>query len=165
MKRFILSLILLAITQLALQESFAQSQSFQTFKNKFAGEDDVHCFKVSGFIVRSVLGMAGEHEAKEAVRGIHRVRLAVVPRDAFNAQKVSVNGFRRILHEDNFDEMMSFRENGDHVTVYSNSPRHDDEQCYLMLVESDEEVVLIEVLGNVNETYFKNLVKIQSQRT
>ncbi|MGC3943900.1 MAG: DUF4252 domain-containing protein [Chryseolinea sp.] len=164
MKRFIIPFILLAFT-LTYQESVAQSQSFQTFKNKFAGEEDVHCFNVSGFVVRSVLGMAGEHEAKEAVRGIHKVRLAVVPRDAFEAQNVSVKGFRRILHQDNFDEMMSFRENGDAVTVFSNSPSHHNDQCYMMLVESDDEIVLIEILGHVNEAYFKNLVKVQSQRT
>jgi hypothetical protein len=165
MKRFILPFVLLVICQLVIQENHAQSQSFQTFKNKFAGEEDVHCFNVSGFVVRSVLRIAGEHEAKEAVRGIHKIRLAVVPRDAFDSQNVTVKGFRRVIREDNFDEMMSFRENGDEVTVYSNSPTHRGDQCYMMLVESNDEIVLIEILGYVNEAYFKNLVKVQAQRT
>ena len=165
MKKLIPSLVLLAIIQIAYQPVAAQSASFSTFKHKFDGEEDVHCFKVSGFVVRSVLAMAGEPEAKEAVRGIHQVRLAVVPRGAFAAQQVTVAGFRRILQNESFDEMMSFRESGDHVTVYRNSPTHRDEQCYMMLVEADDEVVLIEITGHVDETYFKDLLKLQSQRS
>ena len=151
--------------QVVCQSAHAQSESFQTFWRKFDGDDDAHYFKVSGFVVRSVLAMAGEPEAKEAVRGIHKVRLAVVPRNAFKEQGVTVNGFRNVLRQDDFSEMMEFREDGDQVTVYSNSPSHRDDQCYMMLVESDEEVVLIEVTGYVNEAYFKNLVKLQNQKT
>lgn len=165
MKRSILLVALLTVSQLIAFESAAQSRSFQTFREKFSGEDDVHYFKVSGFIVRSLLGLAGEQEAKEAVRGIHRVRLAVVPRQAFDAQNVTVNGFRNILRQDNFAEMMNFREDGDEVTVYSNSPGRRDHQYYMMLVEADNEIVLIEISGRVNEAYFKDLIKLQSQRT
>jgi hypothetical protein len=165
MKRSLIILVLIAMIQVASHQIIAQSQSFQTFTNKFDGEENVHYFKVSGFVVRSVLAMAGEPEAKEAVRGIHKVRLAVVPREAFEAQEVTVEGFRRVLQQDSFDEMMEFREDGDQVTVYSNSPAHRSEQYYLMLVEDEEEIVLIEISGAVNETYFKDLVKLHSQRT
>lgn len=151
--------------QFASQSVAAQSDSFRTFWRKFDGEEDAHYFKVSGFIVRSVLAMAGEPEAKEATRGIHKVRLVVVPRNAFKVQGVTVEGFRRVLRQDEFSEMMDFRENGDQVTVYSNTPEHRDDQCYMMLVESDDEVVLIEISGSVNEVYFRNLVKLQNQRT
>jgi hypothetical protein len=165
MKRSLILLVLIATAQIMHQPVAAQSQSFQTFRNKFDGEDNVHYFKASGFVVRSVLAMAGEPEAKEAVRGIHKVRLAVVPREAFEAQEVTIEGFRHVLRQDSFDELMEFREDGDRVTVFSNSPAHRSEQCYLMLVEDDEEIVLIEISGVVNEAYFKNLVKLQSQRT
>jgi len=158
-------MVLIAVIQIVHHPVAAQSESFQTFRDKFDGEDDVHYFKVSGFVVRSVLTMAGEPEAKDAVRGIHKVRLAVVPRGAFEAQDVTVAGFRRVLEQDSFDEMMDFREDGDHVTVYSNSPTHRSEQCYLMLVEADDEIVLIEISGFINEAYFRNLVKLQSQKT
>lgn len=164
-KRLITSLALIAIIQVAALPVIAQSESFHTFRTKFQGEENVHYFKVSGFIVRSVLAMAGEDDARDAVRGIDRVRLAVVPRAAFEAQKVTVGGFRRVLEQESFDEMMSFREDGDHVTVFRNSPRHSDDQCYMMLVESDQEIVLIEITGSVDEIYFKNLVKLQSQRS
>ena len=165
MKRSLTILVLAAVIQVVCQPVIAQSRSFHTFTSKFDGEENVHYFKVSGFVVRSVLAMAGEPAAKEAVRGIHKVRLAVVPREAFRAQKVTVDGFRRVLHQDSFEEMMEFREDGDHVTVYSNSPAHHSEQCYMMLVEDEEEIVLIEISGAVNETYFKDLVKLHSQRT
>jgi len=135
------------------------------FREKFAGEEDVHYFKVSGFIVRSVLAIAGEPGAREATRGIHKVRLAVVPREAFKAQQVTVQGFRRVLQQDAFDELLEFRDSGDQVTVYSNSPKHRDDQAYLMLVESDDEIVLIEINGEVNEHYFKDLVKIHYKQS
>jgi hypothetical protein len=144
---------------------YAQSDSFQAFRNKFAGEEDVHSFKVSGFIVRSVLALAGEHEAREATRGISKVRLVVAPRLAFEAQRVTVDGFRRVLREDAFEELMNFREDGDKVTVYSNSASRRRDHCYMMLVEDEENIVLIEVSGYVNEGYFRNLVKLQQQRT
>lgn len=164
MKKSLILLVLMATIQVVYQPVMAQNQSFKTFRNKFDGEDNVHYFKVSGFVVRSVLAMAGEPEAKEAVRGIHKVRLAVVPRQAFESQAVTVQGFRRVLRQDSFEEMLHIREDGDHVTVYSNSPTHRSEQCYMMLVEADDEIVLIEISGVVNEAYFKNLVKLQTQR-
>ena len=163
MKRLIFLIASIAVIQVTPQAAVAQSPSFQAFKAKFAGEEDVHCFKVSGFIVRSVLTMAGEPEAREATRGIQKVRLAIVPNEAFKAQNVTVRGFRQVLVRESFDELMEFRDNGDRVTVYSNSPAHRDDQAYMMLVESDDEIVLIEINGQVNEQYFKNLVKLHYQ--
>lgn len=165
MKHTVFLLAFLAIVVAMPQTAAAQSESFQTFRAKFAGEENVHYFKVSGFIVRSVLAMAGEPDARQAVRGIHKVRLAVVPRVAFDAQQVTVKGFRRVLQQDSFSELMEFREDGSQVTVYSNSPEHRDDQCYMMLIEDDTEIVLIEIDGTVNEKYFKDLVKVHSQQS
>jgi hypothetical protein len=165
MKQLIFLFASIALLQSTPQVAAAQSPSFQAFRDKFAGEDDVHYFKLSGFIVRSVLAMAGEPEARVATRGIHKVRLAVVPRDAFKARQVTVQGFRQVLRQDAFDELLEFRDNGDQVTVYSNSPRHSDDQSYMMLVESDDEIVLIEINGKVDEHYFKDLVKLHYQQS
>lgn len=165
MKKLISALVIAALWQAVCLPLAAQSRSFQAFKSKFSGEENVHCFNVNGFLVRSVLALAGEDEAKEAIRGIHRVRLAVVPRAAFQEKNVTVAGFRRVLKDDLFEEMMDFREDGDHVTVFSNTPADRDDQCYMMLVEDEHEIVLIEVSGIVNEAYFRNLVKLQAQRT
>lgn len=165
MKRLMIPFAIAAITLVTCVPVKAQSRSFQAFRDRFNGEENVQYFKVSGFVVRSVLGMAGEHEAKEAVRNIHKVRLAVVPREAFAQQEVTVAGFRKVMRQDAFDELMEFRENGDQVTVYSNASKDRDDRCYLMLVEDDDEIVLIEITGTVNEQYFKNLVKLQSQKT
>lgn len=134
MKRNIILYVIAATSLLSYLSADAQSRSFQTFRDRFKGDHDVHCFGVNGSIVRMVLGIAGEQEAKEAVRNIHKVRMAIVPREAFLQQQVTVAGFRKVMREDAFDELMSFRENGDEVTVYSNTPAHSDDQYYLMLV-------------------------------
>jgi len=163
MRPFLPFFVLIVLAFLVATPVAGQTDSYRAFRTKFSGEEDAHFFGVSGFIVRSVLAMTGEDEAREAARGIHRVRLAVVPRDAFREQQVTVRGFRQVLQQEAFDELMSFSDNGDAVTVYSNTPRRRDDQCYMMLVEAEDEVVLIEISGQVNEQYFKNLVKLHYQ--
>lgn len=158
MKAILAILTCAALALIASPRAHAQSESFKAFKQKFAGQDNAHSFSVSGSVVRAVLALAGEREAKRAVRDVHKVRLAVVPATAFQQQGVTVNGFKRFMRKDQFDELMTFRENGDEVSVFNNSPSHPDDQLYMMLIEGKDEVVLIEISGSIDEDYVRSLV-------
>jgi len=137
----------------------AQSESFQKFRDKFGYADDVHSFRTNGFFLRTVLTMAGEDEAKHALRHIGKIRLIVVPKAAFTAEQVTVSGYKEVLRSDGYDQIMNVREDGSDVTVYERGVG-DAENRYMVLVDEKSEVVLIEVNGYVDREYLKNLFVI-----
>lgn len=134
----------------------AQSESFQKFRDKFGYADDVHSFKTNGFLLRTVLAMAGEDEAKRALRHIGKIRLIAVPKAAFAAEQVTVGGYKDVLRTDGYDQIMNVREDDADVTVYERGAR-DAQNRYMVLVEDKSEVVLIEVNGYVDREYLKSL--------
>jgi len=116
MKQIILFLLLILSTA-----SFAQSSSFQALKYKFADEDDVHSFNLSGFFCRAALRIAASDEddkVKALLKAIDHVRFIVVPKQAFAAQQVSVNGFRQYLSKDGFEQLMTIRNDGETIHLY-----------------------------------------------
>ncbi|HTE31546.1 MAG TPA: DUF4252 domain-containing protein [Chryseolinea sp.] len=160
MKKIITSAALLFVTTVI----FAQSDSFMTFKDKFYGEDEVYCISVNGFLARTVLSIVGEHEFKHAVRHIRNVRLVTVPKDAFEAKRVSVNGFKEVLKNDDFEEMVTVSERGEHVSVFiSEAP--DDFNRYMFLVDDGDSVVLIEATGYIDPEYLKSHAFLSQQKT
>ncbi len=132
--------------------AFAQSESFNTLKNKFSGEDDVHHFAVSGFFARSVLWMADEHEIFDAIKDVKVIRLIVIPRDAFKAQEVTLNGFKKVLKGDGFEELVRVKDSGDDVTLYLQSPDKKKDR-YMILVEDNNEIVAIEIKGSIDPKF------------
>jgi hypothetical protein len=133
----------------------AQSDSFQTLKEKFSGRNDVFCFGASGFLARTVLWMAGEHEFNDAVRDIHDIRLIIIPTSAFHARKVSIAGFKKVLRKDSFEELTRVRDHGDDVSVYlKEAPNRDNR--YMVLVEDSDNVVVVEFRGYVDPNVIFN---------
>lgn len=135
----------------------AQSESYQTFKKKFAKEDDVTSIEVNGFFFRTLLAIGGEYEARQALRNIRTVRLTTVPTRAFEAKRVTVTGFKNMLRGDSFEEMLNIREDGENVTVFVKAQGKRD-NCYLLLAEDRDEVVVIEVTGYLDPELLKGQI-------
>jgi hypothetical protein len=128
----------------------AQSESFQTLKDKFTGSDNVHSFATSGFFARTVLWMAGEHDFNKAVRDIRSIRLITIPKVAFSEQDVTLNGFKKVVRKDSFQELANVSDHGDEVTLFMQPATKNKSNRYLLLVDGDSEVVAIEIKGYID---------------
>jgi hypothetical protein len=146
----ILTTLVLCITLLSFAQ--AQSKSYRLLKEKFLGSDNVFAIRTSGFMARTILWMAGEREYNDAIRDIRNVRLMVIPKDAFRKHDVTLDGFRKVAKEkDGFEELAHVRDNGDDVTILIQDPaRKNQDNRYLLLVEENDQVVVIEVRGYID---------------
>jgi len=144
------------------QATFAQSRSFEKLREKFRGEEDVHTLKMGGFMLQAVmrLATADDRSARESLRSVRELRLMVIPQVAFQRQGLSVDGFRGVLRKDAFDEMTEVRQGKDRVTVYMR-PDYNHVSRYFVLVANEEEVVAMEMKGNVDPEWLakNNFVK------
>lgn len=144
MKTTILTVILL-IT--ALCTAHSQSNSFETLKNNFSDEENVISFSASGFLARTVLWMAGEKEFTRAIKQIKTVRFITIPQKAFEAKALSVRGFKKILKDDDYEELALFRDKSDQVSVYLQSDKKRTLNRYFILIENLHDVVAVEIKG------------------
>lgn len=142
----ILTTLFLALT---ISTSFAQSDSFMNLKEKFSDQEDVFSFGTSGFFARTILWMAGEHEFTEAIKEVKSIRLITIPKTAFENESVTVNGFKKVLLKDSFEELANVKEDGDDVTIYLQSTKSKTNR-YMILVEEKDEVVAIEIRGYID---------------
>ncbi|MBT1703200.1 DUF4252 domain-containing protein [Chryseosolibacter indicus] len=129
---------------------FAQSESFHLLENKFKGSENVHALSLSGFLSRIVLRCAGEHDFRKAVKQVKHIRIINIPKSAFEAEQVTVHGFKKVLKKDSFEEVLSVRDHGDDVTLYMKSESNRKNSSYFLLVEEESEVVAIELHGYID---------------
>ena len=127
---------------------YSQSNSYQTLKDNFIDRPDVHSFGVSGFFCRMVLGMAGEWEFKEAIKDVQHLRIITIPIQEFAARGLSVNGYKKLLRKDSFDELASVRDKGDDVAFYLQSTGKKNR--YMVVIQEPDEVVVVEMKGYVD---------------
>jgi hypothetical protein len=127
----------------------AQTKSYQTLKSTFSDEPEIHSFSFSGWMGRLVLDMAGEHEFKNAIKDLNHVRFITIPRSEFDARNLSVNGFKKVLQQDSFEEIAFIRDRGEEVTIYlrETGTQQNRKNVYFVLVEEEREVVAIELRG------------------
>lgn len=130
----------------------AQSKSFQIFKEKFSGGKDVCSFSINGLFARTVLRMAGEHEFNNAIRNIRSVNLITVPKAEFQSEGVTLSGFKKILQEDSFEELVRVKDQEEEVTLYLKSTQNRDDR-YIILVEESDEVIVVEFKGYVDPDF------------
>lgn len=152
MKRIIVTSLL--ITFMALQ-AFAQSNSYRTLKNKFEDSPDVHSFSVGGWACRLIFSIAGEYEFKKAVEDVQHIRLITIPKREFEAKEVSINGFKKLLLQDSYQQLANIRDNGEDVTIYLRESGN-KKNYYFVLVEEEKEVVAIELKGYINPDALKD---------
>jgi hypothetical protein len=129
---------------------FSQSKSFATLQDKFAHRSNVFSVNTSGFLARTILWMAGEHEFNKAIRDVRNVRLITIPKSAFHSENVSLKGFKEFIKTDSFEELTHVRDNGDDVTLYLQSKKTTKNNRYMLLIDSDQEVVAIEIRGYID---------------
>lgn len=124
----------------------AQSNSYQLLKNKFKDQPDVYSFSFNGWMSRIVLNLAGDYEFRNAIKDIKYMRLITIPQSEFSAQNVTVNGFKKLLKQDSFEELAFIHDQGEGVSIYlregNNHKNH-----YFVLIEKEREVVAIELKG------------------
>jgi hypothetical protein len=133
---------------------FAQSKSFEVLKDKFDDEEDVHSFKLSGFLCRAAIRIALSDEDEQwyaLSRGINHVRFIVVPKEAFAAQQVSVSGFKQYLGNDGFDQLLTIQDDGETITLFERE-EETKKHRYFLLVEGATEVVAFEMKGYIDPT-------------
>lgn len=143
---------------LSITSAFAQSKSFQALRDHFTGIEDVHSFSVSGFLCRAAVSMMADDEdqlLKNLMSDIDHIRFIVIPKGEFDKQRLTLGGFKKYLTKDSFEEMMSVRDNGDHVTVFMREDGNKKNR-YFVLVEEQTEVVAIEMKGYIDPELFKD---------
>lgn len=126
--------------------TYAQSESFLTFKESLDDAEDVVSFKVGGFVLRTVLWLSGESDFKEEFGKVNSVRFIVAPIEELDKRKLKVSGFKKVLRHDHFEEMVSATEEGDRITVYMQE-RGKNKNLYFVLIESEDEIAAIEIKG------------------
>lgn len=126
--------------------TFAQSESFLTFRESLNDAEDVVSFKVGGFVLRTALWLSGDSDVKEEFGEVHSVRFVVAPMEELEKRKLKVSGFKRVLRNDHFEEMVSASEDGDQITVYMQE-RGKNKNLYFVLIEGEDEVAAIEIKG------------------
>jgi hypothetical protein len=126
--------------------TFAQSESFLTFKESLDDAENIVSLKVDGFVLKTALWLSGDSDFKEEFHNVHSVRFIVVPKEELNKRKLKVSGFKRVLRNDHFEEMVSASEDGDHITVYMQE-RGKNKNLYFVLIEGKDEIAAIEIKG------------------
>lgn len=135
--------------------TFAQSKSFMALQDEFRGGREVFSIRVSGFLARGVLRVAGEHYYVKAIRDVRQIRLITVPHGEFRAHGLTIEGYKKFVLKDNFEEVGSVRDHGDLVTLYMQGDKKSTNR-YLMLVEDGGEFVAIEIKGYVDPKILLN---------
>ena len=127
----------------------SQSNSYLTMKETFKGGRDVHHISVSGFLCRTVLAMADEHEYQTAFTDVKNIKIITVPKSEFERRKLTLNGFKKVLREDSFQELAHFRDHGDLVSIYLQENKKNQNR-YFILVDEENNIVALEIKGYVD---------------
>lgn len=136
-------------------QTFSQSNSYRTLKNKFNDSPDVHSFSVSGWACKLIFSIAGEYEFKKAVEDIQHIRLITIPKREFETKEVTIKGFKRLLLQDSYEQLAHFRDSGEDVTIYLRESGN-KKNYYFVLVEEEREIVAIELKGYINPDALKD---------
>lgn len=150
-------LIVLTILVIFSVATFAQSKSYKAIYSNFKGKDDVHAFAMSGMICRlAVKLISQENDVLRALtKDIRHIRFIVIPKNEFEKQNLSVNGFKGYILKDEFEQMATIRDHGDIVSVYHRSDESAKDR-YFILIEEPREIVAIEMKGTIDPSLFKN---------
>lgn len=127
----------------------AQSNSYLTIRDTFKKGHDVYHFGVSGFLCRTILAWADEYEFRDAITDVQNIKFITIPKSEFANRNVTLNGFKKILKEDAFQELAHFRDNGDYVDFYIQEKKNNNNR-YFILVDEGENILAIEMKGYVD---------------
>lgn len=140
--------------------AFGQSNSYQAMKETFIGGEDVHAFSVNGFFARAVFSLADEHQFREAITDVKSIKLITVPKLEFKSKGLTVDGFKKLLKADSFQELVFVRDNGSDATFFLQENGRNKDR-YFILIEENDEVIRIEMKGSVDMSV---LMKMEGER-
>lgn len=148
-----IALLLLLTVSIGVQ---AQYSGIRPLKDRFKGEEDVHSFKLGGFMARVIFSMVIEEEDyQDAIKEIRSIDFITIPKQAFEDQHVSVAGYKKFLEEKGFANLMDVRDNGDHVTIYM-APETGRHERYLIVADEGSDVTVIEMKGHIDPSKLSN---------
>lgn len=156
LEKTMIRIVLFTLLTYGVNSAVAQSQSIKTLQYTFGDQQGVHSFKTSGFLTRSVLWLAGHGEFKSAIRTLKNFQVIIVPKAAFEKQKVTVHGFQKIVQRDAFEEVASVRDEAELVTVYLQDIEGSQLNRYLILIDNATEFVAVEIKGYIDTTLINN---------
>ncbi len=148
MRTLIVTLVFLMTSLLG----YTQSSGLHVLKKKFKGEADVHAFKLNGLLARLAIKMIDDEPFQEAVSSIRSIEFISIPKSAFSDQHLSVQGYKKFLVENRFENLMDVRDNGEHISVLL-APGARDER-YVIIVDEGNEVIVFEMKGHINPAHF-----------
>jgi Domain of unknown function (DUF4252) len=161
----ILKIFVIAVVVFTAAPSFSQSMSFEKLYDRFSGTEDVNCFSINGFLCRAGLWVAGEHEFKEAIEKVKSLRLITIPNANFTAQGLSVRGFKKVLSDDDFESLVTLREETNRIEVYLQK-NSNLKNLYFFLVEDANTLTAIEIKGDIDINKLRKLAfENKDQRT
>jgi hypothetical protein len=95
------------------------------------------------------LALADEHEYRAAFTDVKNIKIITVPKSEFERRNLSPDGFKKILREDNFQELAHIRDRGDIVSIYLQENKKAQNR-YFILVDEGDDIVALEIKGYVN---------------
>jgi hypothetical protein len=141
-----------------------QSKTFKTLKNKFRHHDGVSHFSASGIFARTALRIAGDHEYRKAVTQLKSIRFITIPKAAFEREDVSVGGLKKLAVSDSFQEMLTVADHDDQVSLFIRPGKKDRFNKYFLVVDDAEEVVVVEIKGQIDPEIIRKNSAISSKQ-
>jgi len=92
---------------------------------------------------------------------VHHVRFMTIPTEAFNAQGVSVRGFKSRLPKDKFEPMADFTNDGSTLAFFHRQ-EGEKKNRYFVIIEDDGEVIAIEMKGHIDPAIFASEIHVSS---
>jgi hypothetical protein len=143
--------------------AFSQSKSYNALREKFRGYENVFSLSTSGFLTRTMLVFAGEHQINRAIKDVRKVRMTVVPRKAFKAERLTVDGFIKFAQKDGFEQLFQVHEYGDEVTLLRQTIGKKKADRYLLLIDGNSELVAFEMSGYIDHELMLRYMKNQER--
>ena len=147
MKNFIVIALLVMPTL-----TFAQSESFLSLKENFEGGENVVHVSISGFLMRTAIWIMDEDDSWiDATESVRSLRFMNIPKSEFDSRGLKLNSFRKFVMKDNFQQLLTVKENGDWVEFYmQEGEKNKNRNRYLVIAEAKNEVSIFEITGYID---------------
>ena len=130
--------------------TFAQSDSFSSLRENFEDGQDVVHVSISGFLMRTAIWIMEEDDSWiDAAESVKSFRFMNIPKSEFDSRGLRLNSFRKFVMKDNFQQLLTVKENGDWVEFYMQEGEGKRNR-YLVIAEAEDEVSVFELTGYID---------------
>jgi hypothetical protein len=85
----------------------------------------------------------------DAAESVKSFRFMNIPKSEFEAKGLRLNSFRKFVMKDNFQQLLTVKENGDWVEFYMQEGERNRNR-YLVIAEAEDEVSVFELTGYID---------------